>query len=512
MVAETVEIFTQYDSPKEKAEPIHAELTSLDKGVVYRSTPLADFPYGVRHEMGTCVRLSLVGKIVNWTYPAGLGKWNNLRKIVNYWARKVPIPISIEEEGQVFSNPSKFIVPLTAIPIEDDAAGIEGYVDMGVDYDSPEAEEIQVTVQGFYVERHPLRKDSVGLCFARGKIDFSGKRDFSLTIDRNSFADFRSSQAIARAEALLIEGAAKWIEQQSIWDDYTRQRLRKLLLHTKVLHSNEDLQRLIKEKPIFRVNGKGKDQSIKEILEGEIYLFIPIIPRFRQDLYTQFQVANQFSKWYTDAIKSLWSRYHFLYTGQPEERQYMKSFIAFRARAKYMQGYPLHLLDFLCDASLEFKEGWPVIRLLPRDDTSPTHGWSRLLHHEPQKNDWLICSTDGNAYWINPFCTSREDILGNAGRIKGLNVVHVVGHKLGRAPADSFLYPQDHVIIQYELDGKRDYIEKTVMDLIMINDNIICPRDRIDYWVRKFVEEKEPSEHDINRLLMYLYLDRDSIA
>lgn len=511
MVAKTIEIFTQYDSPGERAEPIHAELTSLDKGIVYHATPLSDFPEGVRHEMGTCVRLLLLGKMANWTRSDGFGKWSHLRNVVNYWARKIPIQISIVEEGRVFSNPSESVVPPYAILIHDDSAGIKGYIDMDTDYHSPEAKGIQVTVQGFCVQRHPFGKDNIGLWFPRGELDFSGKRDFILTVDRNDFSNLERSQTIARARTLLTEAAVKWIRQESIWVGNTKLRLRKLLYRSAVLGRDEDLRRLIIEKPLFRVRGEKRDQSIKDILEKETYFFIPIEPKFHEKVKS-FRVVQEFSNWYLDLILSLRSKYPHLKTEELGETQNRGSFLVFKRRARYWHTYPLYLLNWLCDARLEFREGWPLLKLSPRNGISSTHGWSWVLDYEPQNKDWFVCSTDGDGYWINPYCAYTESILGHAGTIRWIELVHSQRRRLVWTYADSFLYPSDRLIIHYEMGGILDSIQKTVAELIKINDNIICPRDRVDYWVRRFVDEEEIDEHEIDRLLRFLYLDRSFLV
>ena len=504
MVAKTVEIYTRYYSPLKTPKEIHAELVSLDQGIVYYKTPLKDFPEEIRNEAaGTCVRLWLKGKVADWDRSPGMGKWNNLREIVGYWARRISNPPAIEEDGQVFKLDTSES-PRDGILIQDEAMGINGYIDMDEDYDFRKG--LEVTVSGFHVDRHPFRPEKLGLQFLRGELDFSGKRDFNLTVDRDGFQVIEPSETLERAKALLIGAATKWIHQQHDWDSKTKGKLRKLLHHQRVLGEDEDLRSLIMELPIFKA-GCEDDQSINDLVKKPTYLFIPVRPVFRRDVMVS-KAAQYFSNWYNDVLRDLWSKYRILFSKQMGTTS-PKSYVAFNARSKHRQIYPLHLLDWLCDARLEFQEGWPLLRLLPRNDANPSHGWSRLLDYEPQEKDWLICSTDGEAYWVDPYCAAKRDILGNEGKIIAINVEHLHGRQLANRPADGFLYPLDRVIIYYEVDGKRERVQKTIKELVKMGDNIVYPTDRIDFWIRKFIDEQRFS--DVDSLLRVLCLDRASL-
>jgi len=514
MVATTVEIFTWYDffSPSKIPKPMHVELESLDKGIVYYYEPdMKDFPKGVCDGRGTCVRLWLTGKLTDWACSHKEGNWDSLREIVEYWARRIVIPLSIDESGQLIVKSGRSVVPPNVIMIQDEALGINGYVDMSVDYGSPEATDLQVTVLGFYVGRNPFRKEKLGLRFPKGELDFSGKRDFSLTVDRNDFQEIKSSETVTRAKSLLFEAAIKWIrQQQRNWGSDSKKKLRNLLLHNRVLGENEDLRNLISDLPIFRAGGEDFDQSINEILKKKTFFYLPILPRFRGDVWNSSIVARRFGKWYNEIVDKLRSENRLLLGGQIGQTLPTKSYLEFAARSKHRQRYPLHLLSWLCDARLEFtKEGWPLLRLLVRDDASPTptHGWSPLLDYEPDKKDWLICSTDGEAYWINPYCSAKKDILGEEGKITGVNIDHYHGHQLAKRPADGFLYPYDKVAIFFDTNGKRQVVEKTVNDL----GDLVCPFDQIDFWIQKFRNEVQLSEQDFDSLLRVLHLDSDPL-
>jgi len=508
MVAKTVEIFTQYDSPSTRAEPIHAELVSLDKGVVYYEPVMADFPENIRYGSGTCIRLWLTGKLTDWACSHGRGKWNNLREIVEYWARRMTVPLSIDEFGQIFVKPCHSVAPPNAIPIRDEAVGINGYIDMSVDYDSPEAKDLQVTVLGFYVERHPFRKEKLGLWFPKGELDFSGKRDFNLTVDRNGFQEIESSRTLAMARSLLFETAIKWIKQQH-WDDFSpKKNLRKLLLYATPLDESKDLRDLILDLPIFRVRGEQTDRSINEILKVPTYFYLPIWFRFRRDVWKTCSAAHYFYSWYQEVIHRLWSDQRFLFCGEMGETL-PRDYLAFAARSKHRQRYPLHLLSRLCNARLDFtKGGWPLIRLLTRNEATPTHGWSRLLDYEPDKKDWLICSTDGEAYWINPYCPAKKDILGDEGKITAIKIEHSHGRRLANRPADGFLYPDDRAIIFFDIDGRHEQTQKTVRQL----GDLVHPFDRIDFWIQKFQDEENLPDTDFDNLLRVFYLNCDSLS
>ena len=512
MVAKTVEIFTQYYSPGKRAREIHAELVfPLDKGVVYYKTPLKEFPEGVRNAAsGTCVRLWLTGKLTDWTRSDGGGKWNNLSEIVKHWARRVIIPISIDDFSHPFAEPCDSVAPANAIPIRDDAMGINGYIDMNAEYD-PKG--LQVTVAGFYVERHPFMKEKLGLWFPKGELDFSGKRDFSLTVDRNGFQVIETSNTVAKARSLLFEAAIKWTKQQR-WTgelDDAKKKFRKLLKHVRVLDESKDLRDLVLDVPLFKVNGEETHRSISEILKIPTYFYIPVWFRFKPDIWRNCGAARRFYSWYQEIIRQLWFENRILFSGEMGPT-FPKEDFAFASRSKHLQRYPLHLISRLCDAKLDFKQGgWPLIRLLPRSEATPTHGWSWVLDYEPDKKDWLICSTDGEAYWINPHCLAKKEILGNEGKIIAINLEHFYGHLLAKRPADGFLYPYDKVIIYYELDGKRERTQRTVGQLGKINDNVVYPFDRIDFWVWKFIDEEHLSDEDVHNLLRVLRLDPDSL-
>jgi hypothetical protein len=515
MVAKTVEIFTQYDSPKQRAEPIHAELTSLDKGVVYRATPLADFPVGVRQEMGTVVRLWLIDRVSDWHRSSKLGSahdpWKTLRGIVNHWARSIRIPLSIEEEGNVFSHSTDFSVTRDTILIHDDAAGIHGYVDMDLHQKPSKIRDIQVTVHGFYVRKHPLTKVKLGLHFADGKIDFYGKKDFNLTVDRNGLAQTENSKTLARARSLLAEAAITWIKRQTTWDSSTCHMLKQLLHNSNALYEHDELRKSVIELPIFRAFGASEDQSIVDILQKDTYFFIPIVPIFRADLMN-VSVVRHFCEWFDKKIWNLRSKNRLLIAGYKGELWARGDYVVFPSRSKRHQKYPLHLLEGLCDAELEFKEGWPLLKLSPRSDAGLTRGWSKLLNYEPRSSDWLICSTDADACFVNPFCTWKRDIMGNEGRIVSINIERFSqGRKVTCWPFYGFLHPNDWVKIRYEeSNGMFSSVEKQIQDLLAISDNIVCPVDRIDYWIRKFVAEEWPRDHEIGRLMEFFSLDPSS--
>jgi len=509
--ARTVEIFTWYDffSPTKSPKPIHVELASLDKGAVHRTTAMNDFPEGVRNGRGTCVRLWLTNRLTDWACSHKTGNWNSLEEIVEYWARRVAIPIRIEENSQTIMKFGESKVPPNAVPIQDKALGISGYIDMSVGYRSPEATDLQVTVLGFYVGRNPFRKEKLGLWFPKGELDFSGKRDFNLTVDRNDFQEIKRSKTLERARSLLFESANNWIRQKrNRWDSDAMKKLRNLLLHNRVLGENKDLRDLVSTLPIFKVRGTDIYESIEEILKKPTYLYIPIRPRFRKDVWDDSDAVRRFSLWYEREIDNLQSQHRLLLEAQMGLTLPVQSFVEFAPRSKHRQIYPLHLLDWLCDARLEFtEEGWPLLRLLARNDAIPTHGWGRLLEYEPDKRDWLICSTDGEAYWVNPYCPSIKDVLGDDAKITQVKMERYHGRQLAKRPADGFLYPYDEFTFVFDTSCKRQPLKKTVKQL----GELVNPFDRIDFWIRKFRDRVNLSEEDLDALLSAFYLDVDSL-
>jgi len=503
MVAGIVEIFTRYDSPVKPSDPIHVELISLDKGVVYYKPVMENFPEELRSSSGTCVRLWLTKKLTDWACSHRKDNWKNLKEVVEYWARRITIPLVVEEFGQTFSVSRDFTIPFNAFPVGSLEDGINGYIDLSIDYSSPEAKDLQVTVSGFYVERSPLRKELFGLWFPRGEIDFYGKRDFSLTVNRSDFAEYEGSKTIKKAKSLLVEATIKWIRKQRSWDKKALTKLRRLLLKSSVLDEYDDLRKEIMELPIFRVGTTMQNESIKKILEKPAYFYLPIWPIFRKDIMNYCKPARYFSTWYGSVIKELRSRYPIMHgteMGQTQPREYN---LRFAARSRYRQTYPLHLLIKLCNAKLEFTdEGWPLVKLLPLKDLSPTSGWNWLLDYEPNKKDWLICSTDGEGYWINPYCPRKQSIINNEERIVGVYIKRFHSRRLVSRIADGFLYPKDIVTIVVESNGKYEHREFTIAQL----GDLVYPFDRIDFWVDHFCREANLTGWDRAKLLQALYL------
>lgn len=504
MVARTVEVFTRYDSPEKPAPLLHIEIDSLDKGVVYYEPVMKDSPEGVCLEGGTCVRLWLTEKLTDWTYPHKQGNWRSLKEVISYWARKInPCP-QVDESGEIFLIAPEVSIPsAAAISIRDDANGISGYVDLSLSYNDKKASGMQVTVSGFYVENNPLRKELLGFWFPKGEIDFSRNRDFSLTVDRRSFANFENSKSIKRANELLAKAALESIRKQPEWNKSAKAKLRKLLSWNFVFDEHEELRETVMKLPLFQV-GTGeiaaKNASILDILEkGPVYFFLPIRPIFSQFAFKTWPVGH-FSKWYAALInKNLRYRYPLLHGTQMGDVQVRGEFgFKFAARSRYRQVQPLHFLPKLCDARLEFtEEGWPLVRLVPAQGTTPITGWNYLLGYEPNRRDWLICSSEGRGYWINPHPPRKAGILEEGETIVGVFVNRKWPYLISEI-ADGFLYPDDSITIIVDLgEGKHERREFSVIQL----GDLVHPFDRIDFWIEQFCTESNLSDGDRTRLL-----------
>lgn len=507
MVANTVEIFTRYDSPSKPAEPVHIELESLDKGVVYHEPVMEHFPEGVRLGSGTCIRIWLTKKLTDWPRSHKQRNWTSLEVVVRHWARRITPELIVEESGKKLSIlPKKSAAPTNTLSIQDTANGISGYVNLFLDHNDPEARDMQVTVSGFYVEKSPLRKDLIGFWFPKGEIDFSGRRDFSLTVDRNSFAEFENSKTVRRAKELLAEAAIKWIRTQQVWDNDTKAKLRKLLYWNSVFDEYDELRKTVMELPLFRV-GIGdmavQDQSITEILgNGSAYFFLPIQFILRHSVVKSYP-AGQFVRWYNGIIANLRLCYPLLHGTQIGSVQMRGGLnFQFASRIRHRQTYPLHFLTKLCNARLEFsEEGWPLVRLISLASTAQTTGWEYLLSEEPNKRDWLICSSHGGGYWINPHPPRKQGILEEGEDILGV-YINRKRRNLGAGLAGGFLYPEDKATIIVEVNGEHKHKEFTLAKL----GDLVHPFDRIDFWIEQFCKETRLSDRDRQELLKVFYV------
>ena len=467
------------------------------------------FPEGVRSGPSTCIRLWLTKKLSDWLRSHKQRNWTSLEGVVRHWARRITPELIIEGSGKKPSILSKkSAAPTNTLSIQDTANGISGYVDLFLDHNDRDARDMQVTVSGFYVEKSPLKKDLIGFWFPKGELDFSGKRDFSLTVDRNSFAEFENSKTVRRAKELLAEAALKWIRTQYKWDKNAKNKLRKLLYMNSVFDEYEGLREAVMELPLFRVGIEDvtvHDQSITETLEsGSAYFFLPIQFILSHSVLKSYP-AGQFFRWYRGIIKNLRHCYPLIHGTQIGAVQVRGGInFQFAPRVRHRQMYPLHFLTKLCNARLQFsEEGWPLVRLLSLASTAQTTGWDYLLSEEPNKRDWLICSSHGGCYWINPWSPRKQGILGEGEDILGVYINRKRRDLVsGAGIAGGFLYPEDKATIIVEVNGEHKHKEFTIAQL----GDLVHPFDRIDFWIEQFCKETNLSDASRKELLKVFYV------
>jgi len=174
----------------------------------------------------------------------------------------------------------------------------------------------------------------------------------------------------------------------------------------------------------------------------------------------------------------------------------------FAARGRYRQVQPLHFLPKLCNARLVFtEEGWPLVRLSLAESTAETIGWDYVLNYEPDRKNWLICSSEGMGYWINRYFPRKAGILEDGESIVGVYIKRKRRHLVSEI-ADGFLYPDDIATILVDVNGERQHKEFTIAQL----GDLVHPFDRIDFWIEQFCTESKLSDEDRTGLLEVFYI------